>query len=121
MARPTLEERLEHMLEAIIQIETHTANVDEAAFAADRFRRFGIERCLEIISEASRHIPVDHTANHTEIPWRRLADIGNRIRHSYHAVDSGIVWAIVTNELPALKAALRAITEAARPPSKEPK
>jgi len=56
--------------------------LDQAGFAADRFRQLGIERCLEIISEASRHIPDDAKARHPEIPWRRVADIGNRIRHS---------------------------------------
>ena len=113
MSKPTSAQRLEHMLEAIGQIESHTAGiVDEKAFATDRFRQLGIERCLEIVSEASRHIPAEQTAMHPEIPWRQLADIGNRIRHSYHAVDSGIVWAIITNELPKLKLVLQTIATA---------
>ena len=79
MARPALADRLGHILDAIEQIETQTAGLDQRAFAANRFRQLGIERCLEIISEASRHIPNDAQLRHPEIPWRQVADIGNRI------------------------------------------
>lgn len=109
MVRPALGDRLGHMLDAIVEIETQIAGLDRTAFATNRFRQLGIERCLEIISEASRHIPDDAKGRHPEIPWRQVADIGNRIRHSYHAIDSGIIWDIVTGELIALKAVIVAI------------
>jgi uncharacterized protein with HEPN domain len=91
MAKPSQAERLQHVLEAIEDIEVRTNGLSLEAFNQDRFLRLGIERCLEIISEASRHIPGELKAAHPEIPWVRVADIGNRIRHSYHAVDSEIV------------------------------
>ncbi|MGQ0672544.1 MAG: HepT-like ribonuclease domain-containing protein [Hyphomicrobium sp.] len=91
MAKPTAPERLQHILTAIQDIEMHTSGLTLADFRADRFRRMGVERCLEIISEASRHIPQTLKDLHPEIPWVRVADIGNRIRHAYHAVDSEIV------------------------------
>jgi uncharacterized protein with HEPN domain len=53
MAKPSLAERLVHIQEAIGQIDSQIATIDEKAFATDRFRQLGIERCLEIISEAS--------------------------------------------------------------------
>jgi uncharacterized protein with HEPN domain len=40
-----------------------------------------VERGLEIISEASRHVPPDLQAPETEIPWRQIAAIGNLLRH----------------------------------------
>ena len=109
MVRPTNAERLSHMIDAIEQIEAQIVGLDQRSFASNRFRQLGIERCLEIISEASRHIPNDAQLRHPEIPWRQVADIGNRIRHSYHAIDSGIVWDIVTGELLTLKAAVLAM------------
>jgi uncharacterized protein with HEPN domain len=78
----------------------------------DRFRQLGIERCLEIISEASRHIPTDLKAKHPHVPWRRVADIGNRIRHAYHAVDTDTIWEIVAVELNDLKAAILSMMSA---------
>ena len=39
--------------------------------------------------EASRHIPVDMKAKEPKINWRRLADLGNWLRHAYHRTDPG--------------------------------
>jgi uncharacterized protein with HEPN domain len=100
---PSLRDRLSHILEVIAQIEANTQGLSFDEFRADRFRQLGVERCLEIISEASRHIPEEIKARHPNIPWRRLGDMGNRLRHAYHAVDSGIVWEIVTVELNELR------------------
>jgi uncharacterized protein with HEPN domain len=100
MAVPPLKARLSHVLDAIAQIEKNTKGITLRELQRDRFRQLGIERCLEIISEASRYIPDDVKLRYDEVPWRRIADIGNRLRHAYHAVDSAIVWEIVIGELP---------------------
>jgi uncharacterized protein with HEPN domain len=111
MAKPTQAERLSHILAAIHDIETNTAGLTLVEFRDNRFRQLGVERCLEIISEASRHIPDGLKEARPEIPWRRIADMGNRIRHAYHAVDSDIIWEIVTGELRELRAAIEAMIE----------
>ena len=111
MAKPTQSERLTHILQAIQEIETNTAGLTLAEFKDNRFRQLGVERCLEIISEASRHIPENLKEARSEIPWRRIADMGNRIRHAYHAVDSDIIWEIVTGELRELRAAIELMME----------
>jgi uncharacterized protein with HEPN domain len=37
------------------------------------------------------------------MPWRRMADLGNRLRHAYHRVDPDVLWEIVERDLPALR------------------
>jgi uncharacterized protein with HEPN domain len=37
------------------------------------------------------------------INWRRLADLGNWLRHAYHRTDAGILWDMVENDLEPLK------------------
>lgn len=103
MAMPTPLDRLAHIVDSIELVQQRTAAIDLAIFKSDRFLQLAVERSLEIISEATRHIPDDWKARHASIPWRRIADIGNRIRHSYHAVDSEIVWEIVRVELTELR------------------
>jgi uncharacterized protein with HEPN domain len=80
----------------------------------DLVARAALERFLEIISEASRHIPNDWKADHPEIPWRRIADIGNVMRHAYSAVDLSILWAIYERDLGPLEAAIDAMLAAHR-------
>jgi uncharacterized protein with HEPN domain len=63
-----------------------------------------VERFFEIISEASRHIPIELKERETDINWRRLADLGNRLRHAYHLVDVQLLWLIAQRDVPPLKA-----------------
>lgn len=114
MAAPTLSERLMHMLEAIGHIESKIEGLSLSQFRNDRFLQLGIERCLEIISEASRHIPEDTKDRYPNIPWRQVADIGNRIRHAYHAIDAEIIWEIANGELAELKQVLEAVDAASK-------
>jgi uncharacterized protein with HEPN domain len=72
----------------------------------DALKGAAYERFLEIISEASRHIPDDLKERAPEVPWRRVADLGNQLRHAYHRTDPGLLWAIHANgDLERLRAA----------------
>lgn len=44
------------------------------------------ERLLLNISEASRRIPQSEKNKVADIPWQKIADIGNRLRHDYDNV-----------------------------------
>jgi uncharacterized protein with HEPN domain len=100
---PTVGDRVRHILVAIEDINRALAAKSLAAFTSDRLLRLAIERLLEIVCEASRHIPDDVKATGPNVPWQRMVDFGNRLRHAYHGVDPDIVWNIVHDELPAVK------------------
>jgi len=72
-------------------------------------KRRAIERSLEIISEATRGIPETDKALRPEIPWRRIQDLGNVIRHAYFGLAQERLWAIVQTELDKLEQAIRQI------------
>jgi uncharacterized protein with HEPN domain len=101
---PTLGDRVRHILEAIEEIEHALAGKSFESLAADRFLSLGVERLLEIICEASRRIPTSIKASETGIEWHKMVDFGNRLRHTYHRVDAAIVWNIIKDDLPPLKA-----------------
>jgi uncharacterized protein with HEPN domain len=106
MDRRTLS-RLTDILAAIEQIDGLLAGKSPEDLYADRVVKAALERFLEIISEASRHIPDNLKLDAPAIPWRRIADLGNHIRHAYHAVDADILWKLYARgELAALKAAV---------------
>ncbi len=109
MAYPDLRSRLEDIRDAIDEAQRFTAGMTFERYRADPLVRRGIERCVEIISEASRHVPEGRKAAHPQIPWRNVADIGNVLRHGYRVVDQGIIWGVVQEHLPPLKAAVEAM------------
>ncbi len=109
MARAPVADRLRHVLDAIARIETLTAGKTFDDYAADWVTRDAVERNLERVSEASRHIPSGLKAEHKGIPWRAVAGLGNVLRHDYPRVKDPRVWQIVTRDLAPLRAAVEAM------------
>lgn len=84
--------RLRDIVGAIDQIEGLLARLSRNELEADPIRRAAFERFVEIVSEASRHVPDLMKMRVAEIPWRNIADIGNHLRHAYSGVDPDILW-----------------------------
>lgn len=106
--QPVLD-RLHHMLQAIEAIERLTARKTLAAYRADADMAAAVERYLERLSEASRHVPDELKAKHASIDWRGVADIGNALRHAYDQISGRRVWQTVIGDLPPLKIAIEAM------------
>lgn len=86
--------RLADIQDAINGIEDVTAGATYETFAATWGMQRVVERGLEIISEASRHVPADLKALAPDIPWRQIAAIGNLLRHEYQRADPQATWNI---------------------------
>ncbi|WP_022720067.1 DUF86 domain-containing protein [Rhodopseudomonas sp. B29] len=96
---PSLADRLGHIAVAIQNIRDAISDRDVSDLRSDPVLLAAIERFLERISEASRHIPQDLKDSETNIKWRRLADLGNWLRHGYHSTDAGLLWEMVQRDL----------------------
>src|SRR5436190_1290981 len=72
-----------------------------------------VERCIEIVSEASRHIPLDIEERFPEQPWPEIAAIGNLLRHHNQRVDDLIIWKIATRSMLLLRTAVLAMIKTA--------
>jgi uncharacterized protein with HEPN domain len=68
---------LTDMIGAMDRIRETVADVSLDAFEGDWKKRWIVERGVEIISEASRRLPQEFKNNHPEIPWQKVAGIGN--------------------------------------------
>lgn len=95
--------RLLDILDAVHGIETHLSGKTFEDYANSALSQRAVERWLEIISEASRHIPAAWKAENPGVPWRAIAEFGNITRHVYQAVSAIRVWTTATTELGLLK------------------
>lgn len=103
---PTPSERAAHIKDAIADIRRLRASTSDEQITRDRILRAALERFFEIISEASRHIPDNHRAAHPQIPWKRIAGIGNVLRHAYEGIDIDVLLNTTGTELDALEQAV---------------
>jgi len=99
--------RLTDIVEAIELIRDEMAGVPLAAFERDRRKRWLVERGIEIISEASRRLSTEMKGRHPEIPWPKVAGIGNVLRHEYEDVAHDVLWHVVQDDLPTLERVCR--------------
>jgi uncharacterized protein with HEPN domain len=74
-----------------------------AAYQTDLKTRSAVERQLGIVGEAVNHLR--RVEPDAKLPnTKQMVDFRNRLIHSYDNVNETIVWAIIHNHLPALKA-----------------
>ncbi len=100
--------RLDDMLEAMERVRDTLQDLSLEAFEADWRRHWIVQRGVEIISEASRHLPAAMKVRHPEIPWIKVAGIGNVLRHDYESIEPSVLWKLVREDLPKLEQVCRA-------------
>jgi uncharacterized protein with HEPN domain len=103
--------RLNDIRDNIDAVADMIEGIDFASYKRDIKLRRAIERCVEIISEASRHIPMQLKSDYPNQPWEEIASIGNLLRHHYERVDDLIMWKIATRSLPELRPAIVAMLQ----------
>ena len=91
--------RLADMIEAIERIRRILDGVTLEAFEQNWEKRWLVERGFEILSEASRHLPEDIKKRRNEIPWLKVAGIGNVLRHAYDHVAPDVLWKLAQDDL----------------------
>ncbi len=100
-----IEKWLNDILAAIEEIEDFFAGGTKhyADFQNDVRTRRAVERNVEIIGEAmSRILKADPSVSITNA--RKIVDTRNYIIHGYDTLSADILWSIVVNHLPTLKA-----------------
>ena len=94
---------LQHILDAILKVESYLLNVDEAAFLTNSLTQDGVIRQLEIIGEATKRLSNELRINHAHIPWDDIAGMRDKLIHEYFGVDIDKVWLTAIEDLPPLK------------------
>ena len=101
------------IVEAIERIRHVLGDMPLETFEKDWERQWLVERGVEIVSEASRHLPPELKQGHPEIPWQKVAGIGNVLRHNYENIAAPIMWKLARDDLDALEQVCRAELAAA--------
>ena len=95
--------RLQHILEAILEVENYLLNTDFSGFMENSMMRFACIKQMEIIGEASNYISEEIKSKFSTIEWDQIVGMRNIFVHEYFGVDSNIVWEIIKGDLPDLK------------------
>ncbi|MBO1224100.1 MAG: DUF86 domain-containing protein [Candidatus Scalindua sediminis] len=68
-------------------------------------------RSIEIIGEAAKKLPEELKQKHSNIEWKAIAGMRDRLIHDYFGIDYDIVWDVVTNKTPQLQKKIQQIID----------
>ncbi len=97
---------LRHILQAITQIETYAAGVDQTDFFISPLLQDAIIRNIEIIGEAANNIlrlDGEFDKKYPDMELKAAYATRNSLSHGYFLVDPILVWGTIQNDIPILK------------------
>lgn len=101
--------RLGDMIAAAQLVMAWTAEHPAAELAEDVGIRYQIERALEVLGEAAKHVPDEIRALAPEFPWRRACGLRDVLAHGYFEVDAEVLTSVGLHALPKALPALLAL------------
>jgi uncharacterized protein with HEPN domain len=94
--------RLQHILDAINEINTYLSVADFSIFLENSMMRFACIKQMEIIGEASNHLSVELKLKFSEVEWTQIVGMRNVFAHEYFGIDSSLIWEIIKIDIPEL-------------------
>ena len=102
---------LNHILDAIRDIEDSTKNITKKEFIRNKDTKDENVRRLEIIGEAVKNISENLKKKYSDIKWRQIAGMRDKLIHHYFGVDFDAVWKVIKKDIPELKEKIAHIRE----------
>lgn len=100
---------LDDILESIKRIQVYIKGQTEQDFLEDLKLQDALIRRLAIIGEAVKKLPADLRDKHSNIPWRDIAGMRDKVIHDYSDIDLEAIWEIILKDLPTLKKSIRKV------------
>ena len=108
MSRSGLE-YLRHILSEADYLLSRSGGLSRGEFMRDETVRRAFVRSLEVIGEAAKQVPDELKSKYSHVEWKAMAGMRDRIIHGYDTVDLGVVWNVVTQDIPSIRPGLRQI------------
>ncbi|WP_374515086.1 DUF86 domain-containing protein [Brevundimonas sp.] len=97
---------LAEIRDCIRLIESYIDGLELADFSVDTMRRDATAFRLLMIGEVASHLPETIKGRLPQIDWRGMVSLRHRLAHDYPSADTRILWAVATQDVPALTTAL---------------
>ncbi len=94
------------------RLERLLAGVTWDAYVENEEKQIAVERCIEVIGEAARHLSPTFKERHHDLPWRAIVQQRNVIAHGYFFLQHDRLWRVAVEEVPRLVDLLRPLLDA---------
>ena len=102
-----LADRAASILATIDDFQICLENVTPEVLAEDQVRRLVVERLFELICAAISGIPYDLKVCESQIDWRGMAALNDRLHHRYFEDNAGLLLEKAQEQFPPLRSFAR--------------
>ena len=118
MIAPRLADYVGHLKQAAEDASVFVEGQSKRDFMADRRTQQAVIMSLMTIGDVAARIVArypEFADRHTEVPWRQMRGMRNRLVHGYFEVDLDVVWETTRTAIPKLRQSLEGIDLDANP------
>lgn len=94
---------LTDILDEIDKAKLFIKGINFKQFEKDDKTQYAVIRCLEIIGESSKKIPNTIKQKYSDVPWKEISGMRNKLIHEYFGINILMVWKTIKKDLPPLK------------------
>ena len=94
---------IKHIRDAIKSILEYTKDVNKKSFNSKEIIQDAVIRRIEIIREAVKNVSIDFREKYSDLPWKKIVGMRDKLIHGYFNVDVERVWNVIIDDIPVLK------------------
>ena len=93
---------LKDIVDNLVNVESFVEGMDFEEFLEDDKTRYSVICALEIVGEAVKKVPSVVRRRNSDVPWKDMAGMRDRLIHGYFGIDNEILWKTIKEDLPPL-------------------
>jgi uncharacterized protein with HEPN domain len=86
--------------DAMDRILSYTRELDCDQFMQDKKTQDAVLRNLQVMGEAAKKLSVPLRETYSDIPWREIAGMRDKVVHEYFGINYEIVWTVASRDIP---------------------
>lgn len=98
--------RVLHIRDAAETAARFVARRSRDDLATDDMLRLALTKLVEIVGEAAKQLTASGRQQYPNVAWDDAARMRDRLVHHYFDIDLDVLWATVTEDLPAVLSAI---------------
>lgn len=91
------------ILQNMCDAEEFIQGMDYEQFVTDKKTLNAVLRSIEVMGEATKHVPNDLRTRYPAVPWKEMAGMRDKLIHEYAGVDVETVWLVIRDRIPAIR------------------
>ncbi|TVQ15099.1 MAG: DUF86 domain-containing protein [Balneolaceae bacterium] len=92
-----------HIIDSMDQINEYTAQISPEEFKENRLIQDAVVRNFEIMGEAAKNVSNQTREKYSQIPWKNMAGMRDKLIHNYMGVDLDAVWNTIHDIIPSMR------------------